>query len=105
MDSLIFKEYLHWFDQRMAGWNVVLLLDNFSGYIKADEAIQNSGLKLQNTTLIWLPPNSTSQYQPLDQGIIAIFKGYWRKRWIRYMIDEFDAGRDPLDIMDVLKAI
>jgi hypothetical protein len=33
-----------------------------------------STLKLNNVTLVFLPPNVTSIVQPLDQGIITSFK-------------------------------
>jgi DDE superfamily endonuclease. len=55
--------------------------------------------------IIWLPPNTTSKYQPLDQGIINAWKALWRREWIHYMLCEYDAGRDPVKTIDVLKAI
>lgn len=104
MVSSIMEEWLRWFDLRMAGRKVVLLLDNFSAHICAVNKI-NSTLPLQNTLIIWLPPNSTSEYQPLDQGIIRTWKHYWRRDWVRYMLHEYEAGRDPLSTVDILQAI
>jgi hypothetical protein len=65
MTGAIFKEWLFWFDSKMKGQKVALLMDNFSAHKAAVKDIQ-----LQNTIIIWLPANSTSRYQPLDQGII-----------------------------------
>jgi hypothetical protein len=67
MTGAIFKEWLFWCDSKMKGRKVALLMDNFSAHEAAVEDIQ-----LQNTIIIWLPTNSTSRYQPLDQGIICI---------------------------------
>lgn len=70
MTCEIFEEWLRWFDIRMAGRRVILLMDNFSAHITAAEKIACSAFPLQSTEIIWLPPNTTSHYQPLDQGII-----------------------------------
>jgi hypothetical protein len=75
MTGVIFKEWLFWFDAKMQGRKVVLLMDNFSAHEAAVEEIDG---QLQNTLIIWLPPCSTAQYQPLDQGIIHTWKAYWK---------------------------
>jgi hypothetical protein len=102
MTSDIFKEWLLQFDNRMRTRHVVLLMDNFSAHEFAYEEIKN---QLQNTLVIWLPPNSTTKYQPLDQGIIHNWKMLWRKNWVLYMVKEFDRGVDPIETMSVLQAI
>lgn len=81
MTGSIFKEWLRWFNRQMASRNVVLLMDNFSAHIAAYNELcaQPSGHSLQNTEIVWLPPNSTSKTQPLDQGIIAAFKAIYRR--------------------------
>ncbi|KAJ5721893.1 ARS-binding protein 1 [Penicillium malachiteum] len=99
------KEWLYWFDQRMTGRKIVLLMDNFSAHEAAADLIKHSQIPLQNTLIIWLPPNTTSKYQPLDQGIINTWKVYWRREWVRYMLWEYEARRDPLATVDILKAI
>jgi hypothetical protein len=43
----IFKEWLIWFNSKMKGWKVTLLIDNFSAHEAACEDIQ-----LQNTLVI-----------------------------------------------------
>ncbi|XP_054709229.1 tigger transposable element-derived protein 4-like [Uloborus diversus] len=42
--------------------------------------------KVKNIKLIFLPPNTTSKLQPMDQGIIKNLKVYYRKRILRKMI-------------------
>ena len=85
----------------MAGRKVVLL-DNFSAH---EIAFRDTGQQLQNTLVIWLPCNSTTRYQPLDQGIIWTWKAYWRWQWVLFMMDQFDKGYDPLSIMTILQAV
>ncbi|KAJ5549675.1 hypothetical protein N7461_004373 [Penicillium sp. DV-2018c] len=99
-----FFEWLRWFDQKMVNRKVVLLMDNFSVRESAVRAI-NASWQLQNTSIIWLPANSTSRFQPLDQGIIRTWKAYWKRKWIGFMVDEFDNGQDPIKSMNVLKAL
>jgi hypothetical protein len=100
MTGAIFKEWLFWFDSKMKGRKVALLMDNFSAHEAAVEDIQ-----LQNTIIIWLPANSTSRYQPLDQGIICIWKAYWKRQWILYMMTQFDRGLDPVLTIIILQAL
>ncbi|KAJ5729054.1 mariner-Tc1 transposon family protein [Penicillium malachiteum] len=105
MVSKIFEEWLRWFDNKMVHRKVVLLLDNFSAHESAVRTINSSPSPLRNTLIIWLPANSTSRFQPLDQGIIRTWKAYWKCQWVRFMVSEFDAGRDPIQSMDVLHAL
>ena len=87
MTGLIMEEYLRWLDNKMRGERrkVLLLLDNFSGH---ELGVQLVGGKeaLDNVRIEWLPPNTTSHWQPLDQGIIASFKLQYRRHWISYIL-------------------
>lgn len=102
MNTEIFSEWLRWFNNRVSPRKVLLIMDNFSAHAAAVEA--NDGL-LNNLVICYLPPNVTSKYQPLDQGVIASFKSYYRRSWLQYMVDEFDEGRNPLYTTNVLKAL
>lgn len=102
MTGVLFAEWLHWFDNKMAGRKVLLLMDNFSGHKSGLDLLQSP---LQNVQYIWLPPNTTSRCQPLDQGIIKAFKAYYKRRWLQYMCTEYDDGKNPLQTINVLKAI
>lgn len=103
----IMVEWLRWFDNLMAGRKVILLLDNFSAHECAVAELEALplGSGLVNTEICWLPPNSTSKLQPLDQGIIAAFKARYRKRWIGYMLEQHEIGLNALYTMNVLKAV
>ena len=67
MTGLFFQEYCHWFDKRMNGRKVLLLVDNCPVHPKIVEG-------LRNVELYFLPPNTTSKIQPCDAGIIRAFK-------------------------------
>lgn len=104
MNTIVFEEWLRWFDSLM-NRHVLLLMDNFSAHELGLNNINASDYPLQYTKVIFLPPNATSIYQPLDQGIIHAWKKHWRKLWITYMLKEFDSNRDYLKTMNVLQAI
>lgn len=106
MTGLIFEEYLRWLNKKMRGEGrkVLLLTDNFSGHELGMHNV--GGLEgLSNVRVAWLPKNTTSVWQPLDQGIIASFKLHYRKQWVRYMLKEHDAGRNPEKTINLLKTV
>ena len=54
---------------------------------------------------MWLPPNVTSEYQPLDQGIIQNWKTHVKKQFVMFMAKTFDEGKNLSKEMHVLRAI
>ncbi|XP_031277424.1 CENP-B homolog protein 2-like [Pistacia vera] len=68
MTSLFFMEWLKWFDSRLDR-NVLLILDNCTTHGKKENLPP-----LHHTTVLFLPPVSTSKIQPCDAGIIRNFK-------------------------------
>ena len=79
--------------------NVLLFVDNFSGHFVENEK------SLTNIKLVFFPPNCTSKLQPLDQGIIFVFKGQYRATIVSRMVDSIENGttfdislKDPIDI-------
>jgi hypothetical protein len=79
-------------------------MDNFSGHKLAVQLV--GGLQgLLNVRIVWLPPNTTSHWQLMDQGIIASFKLQYRKQWVKYMIQQLNADKDPNKTVTLLKAI
>lgn len=106
MTGLITEEYLRWLDNKMRanGRKVLLLLDNFSGHELGVQLV--GGINgLDNVQIEWLPANTTSHWQPLDQGIIAGFKLQYRTQWIAYMLRQYEANKDPNKTVNLLKAI
>ena len=60
MTIQLFIKFLLWFDLKMTGQKVALLMDNFSAHQAAVADILASKTPLKNTLIIWLPTNSTS---------------------------------------------
>ena len=77
---------------------VILLLDNFSSH-----QVPNVGSRLRVTQLVFLPPNTTSHFQPMDAGIIASFKAQYQKLLIQYQIDCITANK--VFAIDVYQAV
>lgn len=53
MTSVIFKEYIRWFDKKLHGRRVLFVVDDCPAHPKNIE-------ELQNVELFFLPPNMTS---------------------------------------------
>jgi hypothetical protein len=94
----IMIEYLYWFDRKMTGRKVALLMDNFSAH---ELAVKPIGNQLQNTWIIWLPANTTSVWQPLDQGIIQSWKAHTRRHYVRYLVKETEKVEVGVKIPEV----
>lgn len=74
-------------------FKVLLIIDNAPGHTVVEHP---------NVQLCFLPPNTTSLIQPLDQGIIATFKTYYIKRSFQYVLDKLDQNEE-LTVIDVWK--
>jgi hypothetical protein len=89
---------------RGEGRKVLLIMDNFSGHELGVQLV--GGLTaLSNVRIAWLPPNTTSYWQPMDQGIIASFKLQYRRQWVAFMLRVYEKGRNPNKTITLLKAI
>ncbi len=66
--------------------HIVLLIDNAPSHPK--------DLHFSNIKLIFLPANTTSVLQPLDQGIIMAIKRHYRKRQLRFILTQIDSGKN-----------
>ncbi len=69
------------------GRQVALLWDGLKAHNISDAA---STLETCNITVILIPPNTTSHFQPLDQGIISVLKQRYRTLLINKYIDKID---------------
>ncbi|XP_071633970.1 jerky protein homolog-like [Temnothorax longispinosus] len=74
----------------------LLLLDNASCHSSAET------LHINDITAYYLPPNTTSLIQPLDQGIIENVKRRYRSRLLSSVISEQNRN---IDIITYLKSI
>lgn len=70
MTTVIMKEWLLWFNNRMSARrrNVILLLDNFSAHNCAVEELEKEG-HLTHVKVLFFLPGITSKHQPMDQGM------------------------------------
>jgi hypothetical protein len=106
MTGLICEEYLRWLDNkiRSKGRKMLLLIDNFSGHKLAVRLVSGEQ-GLSHVRIAWLPPNTTSEWHPIDQGIITSFKLQYRKLWVTFMLREYNAAKNPQKTVNLLKAI
>ncbi|XP_041471253.1 tigger transposable element-derived protein 4-like [Lytechinus variegatus] len=103
MTSNLFELYMKKLNKKMQRQRrkIIMLLDN---------APCHPYLQLSNIKLVFLPPNTTSITQPMDQGIIQAVKLKFRKRQLRGIINrmEREPGLTAPELMkktDVLQAI
>ena len=84
MDSEIFTNWLVALDHRFQKEkrNVLMIVDNCPAHPEI------TGLK--NINLVFLPANTTSVLQPMDQGVIRSLKAYYRGSIVRRMISHLD---------------
>ena len=89
MTTEIFVEFLNYLNNKMKrqNRNIILLLDNCPSH---------PDIKLSNIKLVFLPKNTTSELQPLDTGVIAWLKSYYK----RLLMTQLRAMKDSKDIVN-----
>ena len=88
MDSEIFTEYVRKLDAKFytEGRKIVLIIDNCPAHPEIAD--------LKAVELVFLPPNTTSKTQPMDQGVIRALKAYYRSNVVKRQIKFIDAGKE-----------
>ncbi|XP_057297585.1 tigger transposable element-derived protein 4-like [Hydractinia symbiolongicarpus] len=88
MDSENFTDYVKKLDVKFetAGRKIVLIIDNCPAHPEV------TGLKA--VELVFLPPNTTSKTQPMDQGVIRALKAYYRSNLVKRQIKFIDGGKE-----------
>jgi len=66
---------------------ILLIIDNCSSHNCVPR-------HLEHVKVLFLPPNTTSILQPLDQGIIHAVKRHYRARVVRRMLCNIASERD-----------
>lgn len=98
MTTIIMEQWLQAFYKHIGTIRRVLLtMDNFSAHHAAIESYPPPA----NIEVCWLPANSTSCFQPLDQGIIQNCKAYYKRHWLKYILQEFDSNANPQSTMNL----
>ncbi|XP_027716875.1 tigger transposable element-derived protein 1-like isoform X2 [Vombatus ursinus] len=78
-------------------FKILLILDNAPGHpLHLDDLNEN-------VKVVYLPPNTTSLLQPMDQGVIADFKAYYLRITFAKAIAALDADKD-LTLRDFWKS-
>ncbi|XP_069174685.1 jerky protein homolog-like [Procambarus clarkii] len=78
---------------------VVLLLDNSSTHPRGDELVNG------NIIGMFLPPNSTSVIQPMDQGIIKNLKHHYKRMFARRLNNQLGTLKDFYKVFTIKSAI
>jgi hypothetical protein len=104
MQRSIFQSWIKCINELMQKQqrNILLLVDNVSSH-QLEE-----GEVLSNIKLHFLPPNTTTHLQPIDQGIIHSFKSNYRKYLCKDRIDAFDRFQEygtEIHTLNILNAI
>ena len=67
------------------GRKIVLIIDNCPAHPNVDN--------LKAIQLVFLPPNTNSKTQPMDQGVIRALKAFYRTNVVRRQIKYVDEGK------------
>lgn len=87
MTTTLWIKWLKKIDNQMRKQcQIVMLCDNCAAH--------SDDIRLMNIKLVFLPPNTTSLMQPMDQGIIANFKRHYRSLVLRHLMTVIDASTD-----------
>jgi hypothetical protein len=97
MTSELFKQWLHAFDVKVSlqSIKIVLFMDHFPTH---------PAIKLRNSELVFLPPNTTNMLQPLDQGVFRLMKHNFLSMLVNYLLKRLETGKDIMK-WNVLAAI
>ncbi|XP_064074402.1 tigger transposable element-derived protein 6-like [Vanessa tameamea] len=89
MTSELFADWLKRVnaDMRVQKRKIIMFVDNCTAH--------NNMPKLEYVILLYLPANTTSKLQPMDQGIINNFKVYYRKEVVQYVLKFIEEDKSP----------
>ena len=98
MDSQIFEEWVRKLDRRFGveKRKIALIIDN----CPAHPTIKG----LVNIQLIFLPPNTTSVLQRMDQGVIRSLKAHYRGKVVRKLCRSIEK-KEPMPKISILEAM
>ncbi|XP_045461753.1 tigger transposable element-derived protein 4-like [Harmonia axyridis] len=99
MTSELFERWLRDWDRNLVKKKkkILLLVDNCPAHPNVTD--------LKSITLAFLPPNTTSVLQPMDQGIIRSLKCNFRKNLVLKMINGLDCNQNSPMKITILDAI
>lgn len=78
--------------------NILLLVDNCPAHPDVKH--------LKSIKLVFLPPNTSSKLQPMDQGVIHALKSYYRQLLLMKMVQSMDDGTALIiNLLDAINLI
>ena len=106
MTHSIFKDYMlysvkRFLDKKRASLSkpdqlAIVVLDNFQGHVFDDNELKELETNLI-AKIMFLPPNTTSELQPLDLSINYILKNKLKNLWIDWYVQEYKKDREEND--------
>ena len=98
MTAELFEEWVRQLDQTfsVANRKIALIIDNCMAHPHVEQ--------LNSIELIFLPPNTTSHTQPMDQGITRALKAKYRSLAIRKLIAALEK-KNPVTTISILSAM
>ena len=101
IDSVLFEEWIREIDGKFTKEKkkIALLIDNCPAHPTIDN--------LTSIELIFLPPNTTSKLQPMDQGVIRSLKAYYKSLAMQRLVAAIDKGKylPVFSILDAMKML
>ena len=98
MSGELFEDWVHELDRKFAASKrkIALIIDNCTTHPHVEN--------LKWIELIFLPPNTTSHTQPMDQGIIRTLKAKYRSLAVRKLILALEK-KEPIPKFSILSAM
>ncbi|KAJ8889244.1 hypothetical protein PR048_008742 [Dryococelus australis] len=66
----------------------------FEVVLFVDNCLAHPVVTLRHVEVVFLPPNTTSVLQPLDQGIFRQVKPHFRTMMVQYLLQKVDMGKE-----------
>ena len=98
MTAELFEEWVRELDRKFsaAKRKIALIIDNCTAHPHVEH--------LASIELIFLPPNTTSHTQPMDQGVIRTLKAKYRSLAVRKLIAALEK-KNPVPTISILSAM
>ena len=98
MTAELFEEWVRELDRMFsaAKRKIALIFDNCTAHPHVEQ--------LASIELIFLPPNTTSHTQPMDQGVICSLKAKYRSLAVRKLIAALEK-KNPVPTISILSAM
>ena len=101
MTGEIFARYMKRLNEKMKSQcrTIIVFMDNCAAHPPS--------MSFSNIQIQFLPANTTSRLQPMDQGVIRSFKSFYRRRLVQHLIQEMEASstaaeKVPIDLLKVM---